>query len=367
MRRGLVLVGLVLIGVGLGLYFSFSRTQVARALGHGQPVHLLWILRLLPSAPPDLAVSVSLLPRGEVAFLLVPGRLSVPKGKGWSTLSAVYTEEGTRGWGERISGLLGAPFLLVQEVGPETWDEVVEAAGGVVVRPSERLFHQDPNRALSLDFPPGEQLLVRQSAREFLVYAWRYAEDPRFTLGLEFFRDFVPRFWARRKAGLSALRMDNTWETRDFWQRALSLPEEKVQVEVLPVVEEDSRLMPDFVGIRKLWAQVTTGRQFLTRDEVRMVVLNGTRERFLATRTANWLSARGFQVVRVGSADRSDYAKTFLIVAPGAEEKAELVRPLLPKETMVTTPQAFGVEKLGGWPQGADLVLIVGAGLDLGS
>jgi len=365
MRRALVVMGLVFIGLGLALYFSLSRTEVSRSLNQGKPVHLLWAVRLLPQDPPDLAVAITLLPKGEVFFLLVPGTVALPTQTGWSTLSAIYSAEGIEGWDRRLSGLLECSFLKAVEVGPEDWDKMVEAAGGVVVRLAERLVYRDETRGITMDFFAGEQLIFGLNSREFLVYGVRYAGDPKFFLVKNFFHDLLERLWSEGKHPLSTLCVDKSWEAREFWYRALSLPEEKVRLEILPVVAEDSRFMPDFVNTRKLWGKIVFGRTFLTRDEVKVVVLNGTRERFLATRTGRWLSARGFRVVGVGSADRYDYTKTFLVVSPGAEEKAELLCRALPKEITVITAQAFGIDKLGGWLAEADLVLVVGAGFDL--
>lgn len=367
MRGILVVVGLLLIGLGLVLYFSLSRTQVDRALDQGQPVHILWAVKLFPQDPPDLAVVVSLSPRGKITFLLIPGTMAVPSAQGWTTLSGEYAAGGLEGWRKRLSAVLGVPFVRALEVSPTAWDQLVDAAGGVVVRLRTRLFHRDPVRGISLDFAPGEQILFGPATREFLVYSLRYAEDLRFSLAVSFFQDLLPRLWAKKKGARSALQMEDSWETRALWHLALSLPEEAVQVEVVPLLLTDSRLFPDLVGVRKLWGKIVLDRAFITRDEVRVVVLNGTRERFLATRTGNWLSARGFTVVRVGSADRTDYIQTFLILGPGAEGKASLLRALLPGEPVVVTAQAFGVEKLGGWPADADVVLLVGAGLDLGT
>ena len=367
MRRALVVIGLVLVGLGLALYFSLSRTEVSRSLSQGKPVHLLWAVRLLPQDPPDLAVAISLLPKGEVFFLLIPGTIAIPTQNGWSTLSAIYPAEGIEGWDKRLSALLECSFLKAVEVGPGDWDKIVETVGGVVVRLDERLIYRDETKGIAMDFLAGEQLLFGPNTREFLVYGVRYAGDPKFSFVTSFFRDLLGRLWSKGKDALSSLRMDKSWEAQEFWRRALSLPEEKVRLEILPLVAEDSRLMPDFVNTRKLWEKVVFGRTFLTRDEVKVVVLNGTRERFLATKTAGWLSARGFKVVGVGNADRYDYTKTLLVISPGAEEKAELLRRALPKEITVTTAQAFGMDKLGGWPAGADLVLVVGAGLDLGT
>lgn len=365
MRRAFVAAGIVLAGLGLALYFSLSRTQVARTLARGEPVHLLWLVRLLPEDPPDFALAITLHPGGWVSWVLVPGTLAVPASGAWTTLRALPQKDGVQSWARCLSGLLGLTFFRAVEVPLADWERLVEAAGGVTVRPKERLFYRDPTRGLLVDFPPGEQLVFGARAREFLAYCLRYAGDPSFSLALGFLRDLVARLWFKGgKETAGALAGD--WETRSFWQRALSVPLAAVEVELLPAVAEDTRLMPDLVRIRKLRERIVSGRVFLVRDEVRIVVLNGTREKFLATRTAAWLTARGFKVSGVGSADRTDYTKTFLVVGAGAEEKAKLLRDVLPKDTVVITAQAFGVERLGRWPEEADLVLVVGAGFEVG-
>lgn len=367
MRRILVVVGFVFIALGLALYFSLTRTEVARTLSQGQPVHLLWLLSLSSNGTLDWVLTISLFPGGRVAFVLIPGDLVVPVRGQWTTLSAIYASEGEEGVNHHVTNLLEFRFLLSVVVGPPYFQRVVEAAGGVVVCPEERLIYQDLRSGVVLDFPAGEQLLSGSRAREFLMYAAHYASDPRFSLALDFFANLIVRLWSRKGEALPALCMDQGWEAREFWGRALEAPEDAVVLELLPLAVEDSHLMPDLLKVRKLRDKLVLGRAPLTRDEVRIMVLNGTRERFLATRTASWLSARGFKVVGVGNADRYDYTKAFLVVGPGAEEKATLLQEVLPKDTVVTTPQAFSMEKLGGWPTGADLVLVVGAGFDVGS
>lgn len=361
-----MVVGLVLIAIGLALYFSLTRTEVTRTLGQGQPVHLLWLVRLSPGAPPDLALAISLFPEGRMAFIFVPGGLALPSRGKWTTLSAICAADGEGSANQRLSALLEFAFFAAMVVEPAHFDKVVEAAGGVVVCPEERLTYQDQNRGIFLDFPAGEQLLFGQRARDFLTYAVWYAGDARFSLARDFLQNLILRLWSRKREALPVLCVGQGWEVREFWRRALSLREEAIQLELVPVVVEDSRLMPDLLRVRKLRDKLVLGRAPLTRDEVRIMVLNGTRERFLATRTAGWLSARGFKVVGVGNADRYDYTKAFLVVGPGAEDKAALMRELLPPETVVTTAQAFGLERIGGWPAEADLLLVVGAGFDVG-
>ncbi len=362
MRRISLVLGFVLIALGLSLYFALSRSEVAHRLGRGEPVHFLYLVRLTPNAPPDLALVTSLSPQGIFSFLLIPGTLSVPQKGVWTPLGSLHALEGAKALSDALAGLLEISFVEEKEIGPGEWDRLVEGLGGVVVRPTERLVAKEP--LFSLDLPPGEQLLSPQKTRDFLVYCVRYAQDPGFAFCREFFQDFLMRLWAKPKA-ISSLA--SSWNAREFWRRALALPEEKVRLEILPTRPEGPHLLPDLVGIRKLREKLFFGRVFLTRDEVRVAVLNGTRERFLATRTASWLSERGFQVVGVGMADRYDYERTILVVGAGAAGKVPLLRELLVGEVVVMAEKDFGAERIGGWPKGADLVLILGAGFDVRS
>lgn len=362
MRRISLVLGFVLMALGLSLYFALSRSEVAHRLGRGEPVHFLYLVRLTPNGPADLALLATLSPKGVFSLVFIPGTLSVPKKGAWTTLSNLHALEGGQALSRAIASLLEISLVEEKEIGPGEWDRLTDGLGGVVVRLPERLFLKEPQ--FSLDLPPGEQLLSPQKTRDFLVYCVRYAQDPGFALSREFFQDFLARLWANPKA-ISSLA--GTWNVRDFWRRALALPEERAHLEILPARPEDARLIPDLVGVRKLREKLFFGRVFFTRDEVKVAILNGTRERFLATRTASWLSERGFQVVGVGMADRYDYERTVLVVGAGAAEKVPLLKELLVGEVMVIEEKDFEVGRIGGWPKGADLVLILGAGFDVRS
>ncbi|MFN3347028.1 MAG: LytR C-terminal domain-containing protein, partial [Candidatus Bipolaricaulaceae bacterium] len=265
-----------------------------------------------------------------------------------------------------LAALWDAPFLAGVEVSPASWDALVEELGGVVARPAERLIYQDPFRQVFIDIPAGEQLLGGPKSREFLAYLLQYGGERNISELRKFFTDLVERLAGRARALRNAFAPPtlSPWAAQDFWQ---AVAQAQPRLEVLPTVEEAEKLLPDVVRMRKLREALFFGRVFLTREEVGVFLVNGTRERFLATRTAAWLSGRGFRVVGVGQADRPDYTKTLLLVGKGAEEKAELLRAVLPKEVSMVSAEAFGVERLGGWPEGADVVLLLGAGFDVGA
>lgn len=364
MRRLLLVAGVVLLGLGAALFFAFTRSEVRRALAQGEPVQVLILLRtgIPPDEPgPDLAVLASLLPQRRCAWILIPGGLLLPGEGTWRTLK----ERGTQAR-EALASLWELPVLGPVELSPSAWDGLVRDLGGVVARPAERLVFQDPQRRVFLDVPAGEQLLDGPKSREFLAYLLRYRGSPDLAGLSAFFEDFVARLSGRAELLAKTLVLPglSPWAARDLWEGLARAP---CRVEVLPLVAEDSRLMPDFVRIRKLREAWVFGRTFLTREEVRVFLVNGTRERFLATRTAAWLAARGFTVAGVGQADRTDYAKSLLLVRRGGEAKAELLRALLPRDVAVVAGEAFGVERLGGWPEGADVVLLLGVGFDVGA
>ncbi|MGQ9767032.1 MAG: LytR C-terminal domain-containing protein, partial [Anaerolineae bacterium] len=54
-------------------------------------------------------------------------------------------------------------------------------------------------------------------------------------------------------------------------------------------------------------------RQAIQAEAARIIVLNGTQEKGLATRMQANLITAGFNVVAVGNADRTDYAETWLV------------------------------------------------------
>lgn len=364
MRRVLVVVGLVLLGLGGALFFSVTRTEVQRALAQGDPVQMLIFLEtgIPPDGPnPMVAVLVSLLPQKRCVWVVIPGQLLVPVAGAWRPLG----EHGDKA-ASALAALLELPLLGAVEVSAAVWDGLVADLGGVVARPQERLIYQDPFRQVFIDIPAGEQLLGGQKSRELLAYLLQYGGKPDLAGLHAFFADLVGRLSGRpevlRKAFTSATL--SPWAARDFWS---GVAHSQARLEVLPLVEEEGKLRPDVVRIRKLRESLVSGRTFLTRDEVRLFLVNGTRERFLASRTAAWLSARGFQVVGVGQADRQDYPKTLLLVRKGTEDKAELLRTLLPQGVSVILAETFGMERLGGWPEGADVVLLLGAGFDVGA
>jgi hypothetical protein len=97
-------------------------------------------------------------------------------------------------------------------------------------------------------------------------------------------------------------------------------------------------------------------RSLLQLPAARIIVLNGSTEANIATRTANDLSADGFDIVAVGNAERADYEESWLIVHGAA-----------PQAVTDALTQRFGIAadhiRSDSDSTDADLTLIVGADL----
>lgn len=63
----------------------------------------------------------------------------------------------------------------------------------------------------------------------------------------------------------------------------------------------------------------------LDRSEWSFEILNGSGETGLARRMADQIRDLGYEIVRVGNADRSDYSETQITVREGLAEKVDLV------------------------------------------
>lgn len=120
------------------------------------------------------------------------------------------------------------------------------------------------------------------------------------------------------------------------------------------------------VETEKLMASLVRAEDPLTPEDLSVAVFNGNGARLAATQAATYLQARGFRVGRIGNADSFDYATT-TIVRLTDEARAWILRESLPGPARIVTPVEFGAhyESLRPLvPQGTDLVLVVGAGME---
>ena len=124
---------------------------------------------------------------------------------------------------------------------------------------------------------------------------------------------------------------------------------------------------PNAVGTERVVAALLKGLELLTPSDVKVAVFNGNRVRLIASRTADYLTARGFQVTGIGNAESFEYDASYVIVLTD-ESKAWVLRDALLSDVQIVFPETFEshYEALNDFiPASTDIVLIVGAGWEI--
>jgi len=370
--------GTVLIGVAVGLFFLYSQTEVERALARGEWVHVL-VVGLDNGAQgqvqADLVGVASLSPEGRAVWLTLPRELELPQEDGtWAPLYALYRGD-LPAFTRRLELLLGIPLPYQVQVDFAGFGALVDAVEGVEVMVEARLRYSDRSQGLEIDIHPGLQVLDGETALQYLRYRAEGPEPGRVVRTGKFLRALLAKLralpWSRwrtlaKVASEHVVTNLTTWDVLALARRLRSVPEDQVVFAAYPHADPAGRERPDLVRLRQLVVSLYQGRRPLIRAEVQVVVLNGAGVRFLAHDTRAWLIGLGFTVLGLGNADRT-YSRTLVVYAPGAEEKAARVAELLPVSVEVLGADQFGMDRLGGWPAGADVVLILGEGFHVPS
>lgn len=372
--------GLILTGVAVTLIILFSQTEVARMLRQGTPIAVL-VIRVDKGGAEADAVSLAFLqPGGNATWISVPRTLVWPTASGWKSLHALYASEGVAGVAHRAHLLFEIPLPYWVIVDSAGFREVIDAIGGVDITVEARLVYQDRSRNLFIDIPPGEHTFDGATALDFVRYEdgdeaeWiaRHRELVRASLNrtraAPVGRATVERMWGAVQTNLSL------WEALDLARALGDLSPDRVTFATVPTVSQPDGgeyLVPDLVRLRELVQSTVGGQSFLTRDEIRVLVLNGTGLKLLAAKTGSWLADRGFQVVGTADADRSNYPCTHLVVREEDRAKGRALFDILPPSlqagVQVQTDREFDLARVGGWPEDVDVILILGEGFDVHS
>lgn len=382
MRRVAIGVGLVLTAVAVTLFILFSQTEVARTFRQGAPVCVLvvGVDEGVPDAGAD-TVSVAILqPGGRTTWISIPPDLVWPTATGWTSLHTLYAHEGIAGISRRLSLLLEItlPYWVVVDFA--ALRTVVDAVGGVELTVEERLVYQDRSRNLFIDVPPGRQVLDGTAAADFVRYhdgdeSGRLARYHQFLGALLEKARAVPanRWRATAETVRNAVQTNlSLWETLDLVRALSGATPDRVMFVIAPTAPRAGatrNLVPDLVRLRQLTQSSVRGSSFLTRDEIRVLVLNGTGQKLLATRTGAWLADLGFTVTGTADADRSNYPRTYIVAREDARAKGQAVFEVIPtgvqSSVQVQTDREFDLARIGGWPQHTDVILILGAAFDV--
>jgi len=379
MRRLGIVAGIVLIGVAVALFFLYSQTEVERALRRGDWVHILIVgvdngAQGAPQA--DLVALASISPQGHATWLSLPRDIHLPTGPGsWTPLYAVYSQEGTDGVRSRVERLLEVDIPYWVEVDFAAFRDLVDQVGGVEITVEAHLVYVDQSQDLYIDIPAGHQRLDGEQALQYVRYRGADGEVGRIRRMHKFLTALISKLkrlpWSRWR-GLVRTGLEHVKTNLDFWEildvagLARDLPPGELRFTQAPTLTDGGQPRPDLIRLHRLVEALYHGREYLTRDEVHVTVLNGSGAPFLAHRTAAWLKQRGFSVAGVDNADTYGYKRTLVLYnTPEGLPKAELLSEVLPQRAEIMEADMFGVERLQGWPEGADVVLILGEGFDV--
>jgi anionic cell wall polymer biosynthesis LytR-Cps2A-Psr (LCP) family protein len=143
--------------------------------------------------------------------------------------------------------------------------------------------------------------------------------------------------------------------------RTNQLVGEIVEIDGVPYTQ------PNVVETERLVAALLKGLELLTPGDVKVAVFNGNGVRLMARRTADYLTARGFQVTGIANAYPFDYETSYVIVLSD-ESKAWVLRDALLSDVQIVFPETFEsrYETVKDFVRaGTDIVLIVGAGWEI--
>ena len=375
-----------MVGVAVGLYFLYSTTEIERALNRGDWVHILFVGEDAkrdggPEADAIALLGVSPDPEGVVPyfFLSFPPNLLCYREGEWRPLKDLYRPGDPSALISAVGALAEVRVDRYVIVDFADFEAFVDAIGGIEIAVEKNLSYVDQSQGLVIDIPAGKQVLDGKHALQYVRYREGGDEYGRLRRQQKFLQAVAEKLRARGLGAAKALIklfLNGKVETDiDFLEavylarRLWAAPLERRLFGLVPGQASTDGLKPDFVGLRKILTGWAEEKRFYTRDEVVLMVLNGSGERFLARRTGIWLEGRGFRVAREGWADRRDYTQTVLVALTDDERKKDLILGVLklhaPSVEVVPAAEFSGAlpEPV---PEGVDFVVILGKGFRLG-
>jgi len=375
------LVGLVLVVALLGWHFlGPGPTRVGPASASGR-TNILLLGRSEDGSGASLqeAVVVSLDEGSDAVFLAIPAELSVKRSNGsLDILRDVDASEGSEATEDVVCGLLGIDFDVVIAWDDVAFSTLVDLIGGLVIAVDSDVAYAGTEEGDRIEIRAGEQTL---GGREALAYVRGESSESSLLRQQNLIRGLLERGFSGVDARTTRQRVRDVHpllETDASLSMITTLAvsvsaiePEALRVTALPVeaASVDGRTVfePRAVETERLVATLVRGLELLTPSEVQVAVFNGNGVRLMASRTADYLRARGFEVTRIANAESFDYPTSYIVVLTD-EAKAWVLRDAMPNSVSIVFPDAFAehYEALASLvPFGTDLLLIAGAGLEI--
>jgi polyisoprenyl-teichoic acid--peptidoglycan teichoic acid transferase len=364
------------------IWFMLTQRNVDRLFEEGNRVNVLLVARDA-SQVVDLVSLISFSKEDAVLFSF-PSNLRLRDASGaFETVATVCETVGLAAAAEAIGTLIGLDIPFYIATSHEILELWIGSLEGLTIALDESAVYMDSTAEppLRVEIRAGDQVF---NESEVIVFASAPSEPG--DMGLlkrqqAFLRALLDQGIAasalrslRSTVRDSALSLETNLSLADLQEVALVLhdvPQGNVRANQLvgEIVEIDgvSYTQPNVVGTERLVAALLKGLELLTPSDVKVAVFNGNGVRLMARRTADYLSARGFQVTGIGNADAFDYETSYVIVLSD-ESKAWVLRDALPSGAQIVFPETFAshYEALSDFiPAGTDIVFIAGAGLEI--
>jgi len=374
------LAGMVLIAGLLAWHFLSGPPSVERPF-EGERTNLLltgYAQTAEEGRARELAV-VSFDGQGDVLFLILPDDLSVKLRDGtFGELGDIHRFGGPDEALDAVSTLLGVELHAAVAWDGNALATLCEEMEGVSIVVEETVVYDLGEDEGQMEIRPGEQTF---DGSEAVAYLRGNSVDSRFVRQQRFLYAVLERGFVGQDPRVVRETIRSVYpllETPlplsavyEFGDSLRQIDLESLRSPILPSLEvslDGARVVqPRVVETERLVATLIRGVELLTPSEVQVAVFNGNGVRLVASRMADYLRAREFEVTRIANAESFAYSTSYIVVLTD-EAKAWILRDALPSAVSIVYPDAFedNYEALSEFvPFGTDLLLIVGAGMEV--
>jgi len=377
----------VVIGIVIGWYLITQR-HVGRLVAQGKrtDILVLGLDKVGSTSRSDTMMLLSMAPEEDVVLISIPRDLQVRLEDGeLHKLNAAYAKGGATQARKTVVSLLGidVPFYIALDYAG--FEHLIDYLGGVTITVDEAMKYDDERAdpPLHIDIQPGTQTFDGKSALEYVRYRGEEGDLGRIHRQQELLSAILQEGFLNSDYD-SMRKLVRT--INPYLQTNLSLVDlydlakivrgvdmEHIQMATIPgtpvTIDDVSYLEPQVAGMERIIAHMIRGIDLLTPSEISVAVFNGNGTRMVASRTADYLRARDFEVDKVANAETFDYDKTYIIMLTNMA-KAQILQATLPQPSQATivSPDELSAHytALQSYiPEGTDLILVAGKGFDV--
>ncbi len=366
--------------VAILIWFFASGLHQGDFVGDEDRTNILYIAEGVDGNPEEF-VLLSLSQANTSALFLPPDLwIKGPDGS-LGDLATIAERDGEEACCDVVETLLGVEVLYYAAWSEEEIRSLLDAAAPLQIDVPSRVVYapSGPDAGGEIEIQPGAQSLTADEALAYL--RGTSDEETPFERQERVFRAIMQTAGAGGTkgelaqvarsivdAGSSNLQAS---QAADVWCVLTQCADGLLSFAQIPsreiIREGETRRVPMIVETERLVSSMVRGMDLLTPDEVHVAVFNGNGVRLMASKVASYLRARGFEVTRIANADSFSYSTSYVVIL-SEEPKAWVLRDSLPGPVSIVLPGGFEphYEALAQLvPTGTDVILVVGAGMEI--